>query len=295
MSPTPQPQLRRRNSIRTIQGSLAIEGNTLTTEQITAVLEGRRVHGARNEIREVQNALRVYQKLETWKPGSEKDFLRAHKMLMSDLVDDPGRYRKRGVGIMAGSKVAHVAPPAGRVPALMKDLFNFARTSPHHPLITGAVFHYAVEFIHPFGDGNGRMGRLWQHLFLIRLDPTFEFVPMESVIKERQSEYYRVLAGCDRAGDSTAFVEFSLDAVGTALAEFLRDIGPPAITPLDRIARAEAHFGQEFFARKDYIALLKNLSTATASRDLKTATDAGRLEKDGDRARTRYRFVASQD
>ncbi len=290
LSPAPQPHLRRRNSIRTIQGSLAIEGNTLSDAQITAVLEGRRVVGPSNEIREVKNALRAYEKVSSSRPSSEADFLRAHKLLMNGLVDDPGRYRKRGVGIVAGNKVAHVAPPPARIPKLMTELFSFAKSSPHHPLITGSVFHYEVEFIHPFDDGNGRMGRLWQHIFLARFHPVFEYIPTESVIRDRQKDYYRVLGDCDRAGDSTAFVEFSLDAVLTALTEFLGDVKPAPVTANDRMRIAKAHFRRRSFSRKEYVALIKTLSTATASRDLKAAVDGGRLLRDGERALTRYRF-----
>jgi Fic family protein len=153
-------RLRRINRVRTIQGSLAIEGNSLTEAQITAVLEGKRVLAPPREILEVRNALASYDRLEAWEPGSEADLLDTHATLMRDLIPEAGRYRRSGVGVMAGATVIHMAPPAHRVAALMEQLFGWLNTTPAHPLITSCVFHYELEFIHPFSDGNGRLGRL---------------------------------------------------------------------------------------------------------------------------------------
>jgi len=182
-------RLRRINRVRTIRGSLAIEGNTLSEAQITAILEGKRVIAPPREVQEVKNALAAYDRFDTWKLEAEKDMLEAHRILMSGLIDEAGLYRHGGVGVMAGRQVIHMAPPADRVPQLMADLFAWLAATDVHPLIAGSVFHYEFEFIHPFADGNGRMGRLWQSLILDRWNPLFADIPVESLIFEHQAQY----------------------------------------------------------------------------------------------------------
>jgi Fic family protein len=213
------PKLRRENRIRTIHASLAIENNTLTLEQVTAVIAGKRVLGKPSEIQEVKNAFAAYEAMAEWTPHSVKDLLIAHRLLMSGMVDGAGRFRTRSVGIAQGERVVHLAPPADRVPGLMKDLLAWLKRTDTHPLVASSVFHYEMEFIHPFADGNGRMGRLWQTLILSRWNPLFAFLPVETVIRDRQADYYRVLGACDKAGNSTAFIEFLLAALLTALRE----------------------------------------------------------------------------
>lgn len=213
------PVLRRGNRLRTIQASLAIENNSLTLEQVTAVIEGRRVLGAPKEIQEVRNAFAAYEAMEAWKPWAAKDLLTAHRLLMAGLVDRPGRFRAGGVGIAQGDKIVHLAPPATRVPGLMNELLGWLKRTDAHPLIASCVFHYELEFIHPFADGNGRMGRLWQTLILSRWKPLLAWLPVETVIRERQAEYYAALAASDNAGQSTAFIEFLLSALLQALQE----------------------------------------------------------------------------
>lgn len=213
------PVLRRGNRLRTIQASLAIENNSLTLEQVTAVIEGRRVLGAPKEIQEVRNAFAAYEAMEAWKPWAAKDLLTAHRLLMAGLVDRPGRFRAGGVGIAQGDKIVHLAPPATRVPGLMNELLGWLKRTDAHPLIASCVFHYELEFIHPFADGNGRMGRLWQTLILSRWKPLLAWVPVETVIRERQAEYYAALAASDNAVQSTAFIEFLLSALLQALQE----------------------------------------------------------------------------
>ncbi|MBA3035101.1 MAG: Fic family protein [Desulfobacterium sp.] len=213
------PMLRRGNRLRTIQASLAIENNTLTLEQVTAIINGKKVLGSPREIQEVKNAFATYEMFEKLNPLSEKDLLKAHKILMSALVDEEGRYRSGGVGIVKGKRIVHLAPPAVRVPALVRDLFAWLKGTDAHPLITSSVFHYEFEFIHPFADENGRMGRLWQTLILSRWKPILAYLPVETVIRNRQDEYYKVLATSDQHADSTAFVEFMLAAINEALYE----------------------------------------------------------------------------
>lgn len=218
-SPSKVPMLRRENRIRSIHASLAIENNTLTLDQVTAVLAGKRVLGPPSEIQEVKNAFHAYDSMPTWNPGSIKDLLSAHRLMLEGLVPDAGKFRSRAVGIAQGKQIIHLAPPAHLVAAQMKNLLGWLKRTDAHPLISSCVFHYELEFIHPFADGNGRIGRLWQTLILSRWNPIFAYLPIEAVIRDQQQKYYMVLAICDKAGNSTAFIEFLLRALLTALRE----------------------------------------------------------------------------
>jgi Fic family protein len=213
------PKLRRKNRIRSIHASLAIENNTLSLDQVTAVISGKRVLGQPREIQEVKNAFAAYEVIHSWKPTAVKDLLAAHRLMLQTLDDRAGKFRTRAVGIAQGKRIVHLAPPADRIPGLMKDLLGWLKRTDAHPLIASCVFHYELEFIHPFADGNGRMGRLWQTLILSFWNPLFAYLPVESVIRDRQAEYYRVLAVCDKAGNSTAFIQFILDALLVSLRE----------------------------------------------------------------------------
>lgn len=223
-------RLRRVNRVRTIRGSLAIEGNTLSEEQITAILEGRRVIAPPREIQEVKNALAAYDRFAAWDPRSEQDLLDAHRILMAGLIEEAGMYRAGGVGVMSGARVIHLAPAAGRVPHLMADLLGWLAATDAHPLIAGAVFHYEFEFIHPFADGNGRMGRLWQSLILARWNPLFADIPVESLVYEHQAEYYTALQTSTAAADSAPFIDYMLrmilDAVTTPSPQVTPQVAP---------------------------------------------------------------------
>jgi Fic family protein len=223
-------RLQRINRIRTIHGSLAIEGNTLSETQITAILEGKRVIAPPREVQEVKNALAAYNRLDSWKPEVEKDLLEAHRTLMSGLIDEAGMYRRGGAGVMAGQQMIHMAPPADRVPHLMADLFGWLAATDAHPLIASSVFHYEFEFIQPFAYGNGRMGRLWQRLILARWNPLFADIPVESLIFEHQAEYYQALQESTRQTDSAPFIAFMLrmilDTVTTSTPEVAREVTP---------------------------------------------------------------------
>ncbi len=216
------PQLRRSNRIRTIQASLAIENNTLSVEQVTAVLAGQRVLGLPREIQEVRNAFAAYEAMPDWTSSSRADLLHAHELLMGGLIDDCGRFRQAGVGIYRGEKLVHMAPPPSRVSHLIEDLLAWLGASDWHPLIVSCVFHYEFEFIHPFADGNGRMGRLWQTLILSQWRPVLAYLPVEAVIREQQDDYYAALSAADQMAESTPFVEFMLQALSVALAEAAR-------------------------------------------------------------------------
>ena len=288
--PKPQPHLRKANRVRTIQGSLAIEGNTLDLDQVTALLEGKRVIGRKEEIQEALNAIATYDLMAKFDPFSPESLLEAHQTMMDQLIPDPGKWRTRNVGILKGSKVGHIAPKAERVPHLMDDLFRFLRTNGYNALIRSCVFHYELEFIHPFQDGNGRIGRFWQTLLLYHYHPAFEFIPIESLIREHQQEYYAALEASDRSGDSTAFVHFSLGIILKSLEDFVSSFSPKPLSASERLSRAKEHFVHREFSRKLYLELYKAISTATASRDLKQAVEAGILSRSGEKSLTLYRF-----
>lgn len=211
------PQLRRGNRIRTIQASLAIEQNTLSIEQVTAVLDGKPVLGLPREIQEVRNAFNAYEALPQWNPAVLEDLLAAHGLLLYGLTDDAGQLRHSGVGIYQNQQVVHMAPPPNQLPRLMDNLLGWLANTEAHPLIASSAFHYELEFIHPFSDGNGRIGRLWQTLILSHWQPMLAYLPVETVIKSRQETYYRVLGEADAAADCSGFILFMLDALAEAL------------------------------------------------------------------------------
>ncbi len=213
------PQLRRKNRVRSIQASLAIENNSLSIDQVTDILDGKRVIGLPREIQEVKNAITCYDQLGTFDPTSVADFLKAHGILMQALADDAGSFRSGGVGVYREGHLIHMAPPADRIPQLIADHFTWFGGTDLHPLIASSILHYEVEFIHPFSDGNGRMGRLWQSLALTRWHPELAYLPVESVIREHQTAYYAALGEADRKAEATPFVEFILDAISETLVD----------------------------------------------------------------------------
>lgn len=284
----PSPKLRKENRIKTIHSSLSIEGNTLTEEQITALLENKRVIGPIKDVSEVLNAIKVYNDLSSLNPYSQKSFLEAHNTLMEGLIEQPGVYRTKGVGIVTGDKITHMAPPSGSVLFLMKDLFDYLEDSDEIELIKSCVFHYEMEFIHPFVDGNGRMGRLWQSLILMQSFPVFEFIPFESIISTTQNDYYSALSESDKKGNSTPFIEYMLNAIDQSLFDTL-NFKSRTMTSEDRITYF-SEITNDKFTRKDYMLVFKDISSATASRDLKLGVDLGVFEKDGDKKNTIYKL-----
>jgi Fic family protein len=214
------PRLRRDNRIRTIHASLAIENNSLSLDQVTDIINGKRVLGELSEIREVKNAYEAYDQLLGFNPYSIEDLLRAHQILMADLVKEAGKFRAGGVGIFKGQQIVHMAPPAETVYGHVSNLLDWLRSSKEHPLIKSCVFHYEFEFIHPFSDGNGRMGRMWNTLLLYQWKPIFAWIPVESIIRERQAEYYDALGQADSQAEATPFVEFLLRAILDTLKSF---------------------------------------------------------------------------
>lgn len=280
------PELRKENKIKTIHSSLKIEGNTLSEEQITALIEEKRVLGPQKDIIEVNNAIKVYDQIKEFNPHSEKDFLKAHKLMTQKLIEESGKYRSSGVGIVKGNQVAHIAPSASMVPDLMKDLFKYLKTNKDHELIKSIVFHYELEFIHPFSDGNGRMGRLWNTVILMQAFPVFEYIPFESIIAKYQEGYYKALSKADKKGESTDFILFMLNIINESLEPFLntKEINLKASDRLDLfLSQVKSEF-----SRADYLKFFKNISSPTASRDLAKAVKEDKISKIGDKRKTVY-------
>ena len=288
----PSPQLRKQNKIKTIHSSLRIEGNTLTQEQVTAIIENKKVIGPKKDVIEVLNAIKVYDSLPGFDPVSSKSFLSAHKLLMNQLIEKPGKYRNQEVGIFEGTNVAHIAPPARNVPHLMTDLFTYLKNADELVLIKGCVFHYEMEFIHPFMDGNGRMGRLWQTVILMQKHPVFEFLPLETLISQTQQDYYSALSQSDKVGNSTLFIEYMLDVIDKSLNELL-SFNNRIFKDTDRL-NYFASMRKEEFTRKDYMNVFKDISSATASRDLKKGIELNLFRKTGNKNQTVYKLINKQ-
>lgn len=271
------PHLRRENRIRTIQASLSIENNTLSLEQVTAVINGKRVLGHPREIQEVRNAFSAYEEMDKWNPASLDDLLSAHRILMAALVDEPGAFRSGGVGIYRGNQLVHMAPPASQVSRLLSDLLNWFHLTEEHPLVTSCIFHYELEFIHPFSDGNGRIGRLWQTLILRDWKPLMAYLPVETVVRDHQQEYYRVLTEADTLADITPFIEFMLRALLEAIQETATDQVNDQVT--DQVARLLKKIGKNEQSASDLMRAIGLSHRPTFRKNyLKPALEAGWIE-----------------
>ena len=280
-----QLELRKENRIKTIHSSLAIENNSLSIEQITAIIEGKRVLGSPNEIQEVKNALQVYELLLTLNPYEEKDLLMAHKLMVENLVDRNGVYRKEGAGVFDGSVVVHLAPPAGRVSELMSDLFRWLKESSVHPLVKSCVFHYEFEFIHPFEDGNGRMGRLWQTVILKNWRPIFAWIPIESLIKENQGEYYRSLSASDSKGESTTFIVFMLKIILKTIREIIATEKKINLKTTVKITANQRRILEAVkenpFVTQEELAQIVGIAKLNINKNMKKLQEQGRVQRVG--------------
>jgi len=285
----PPTELRRKNRIKTIQSSLEIEGNSLSLDQVTAIIDNKRIVAPKKDILEVKNAIKAYNSISDFNPISLTSFCKAHAILMDGLIDNPGKIRSGSVGIATGTTVTHIAPSGSIVKSLVKELFDYLKKGEDLLLIKSCVFHYEIEFIHPFMDGNGRMGRLWQTVLLRQYSPVFEFLPIESLIKARQTEYYKILGESDNKGNSTGFIEFMLQILNESLEDLLNNQNVN-LSGDDRIEFFKDQVGKDKFTRQNYMRHFKDISSSTASRDLKTAVDKGILQKMGDKRMTQYRF-----
>jgi len=290
-------RLRRINRIRTIQGSLAIEGNTLSEDEITAILEGRPVIAPPREVQEARNALKAYDEFRNWNPASVDDLLKAHEMLMTGLLDAPGHFRRVSVGVVGGGEVHHIGPPPSRVPTLMEALLAWLGRTDAHPLIASSVFHYEFEFIHPFEDGNGRMGRLWQTLILARWKPLFAYVPVESLVYARQSAYYEAIRQSTAEAASTPFIVYMLEAILDAVAATPQETLQATLQATPQVKRLLAVLDGEMSLRQIMDALELRDRKSFRQRYLHPALERGYVEMtqpDSPTARNqRYRLTAS--
>lgn len=217
-------RLRKANRIKTIHSSLAIEGNKLTEGQVSDIIDGKNVVAPLRDIQEVKNAIATYDLYDSLDAFSVDDLLKAHGVMMQALTNEAGRFRRGGVGVFGETGCVHIAPPADRVPYLVKDLFGWLRNSTDHLLIRSCVFHYEFEFIHPFIDGNGRMGRLWQSLILGKLHPLFQFLPVENMVHANQQAYYDAIGESSRIGNSAPFIDFMLREILHTLKQHQGDV-----------------------------------------------------------------------
>ncbi|WP_253289238.1 Fic family protein [Lachnoclostridium sp. MSJ-17] len=270
------PQLRRSNRIKTIYSSLAIEQNTLSLDQVTAVVSGKRVLAPPKDIAEVQNAFEIYDRLDELNPYSIDDLLTAHAVMVRGLRDDAGEFRLRPVGVVdSQGNILHFGTLPAYVPQLVEELLDWTENDENPLLIKSCVFHYEFELIHPFSDGNGRIGRLWHTLLLSKWNPLFAWVPVESIIHDRQSEYYLAINNANNAADSTCFIEFMLSAIKDALLEVTAQ-------PLKVKPRAESREQAvlDYLSKYDEIANrdvrnLLSISAATANRVLNEMVNKG--------------------
>ena len=278
------PPLRRSNRIRTIHGSLAIEQNTLSLEQVTAVLKGKHVLAPPKDIAEVKNAYEIYERLDELNPYSVEDLLTAHRIMTRGLVDESGMFRTRPVGIVDNEgHVLHFGTLPQYVPDLVMELLDWVKNSDIHILIRSCVFHYELELIHPFADGNGRIGRLWHTLLLSKWNPVFAWLPVESIIHDRQQEYYKAINASNEAGESTVFIEFMLSAIKASLIEAIRTSDEMSDEKMDKATlrwnKIEAYLKSHDYITNADVRKLCGVSAATANRILAALVAKNQLEK----------------
>ena len=278
------PTLRRSNRIRTIHGSLAIEQNTLSLEQVAAVLNGKHVLAPPKDIAEVKNAYEIYERLDELNPYSVEDLLTAHRIMTRGLVDEAGMFRTRPVGIVDNEgHILHFGTLPQYVPDLVMELLDWVEKSDVHILIRSCVFHYELELIHPFADGNGRIGRLWHTLLLSKWNPVFAWLPVESIIHDRQQEYYKAINASNEAGESTVFIEFMLSAIKASLIEAIRTSDEMSDEKMDKATlrwnKIEAYLKSHDYIMNADVRKLCGVSAATANRILAALVAKNQLEK----------------
>lgn len=297
---TTNPTLRRSNRIRTIYGSLAIEQNTLSLEQVTAVLDGKQVLAPPKDIAEVKNAYEIYERLDQLDPYSVDDLLTAHGILTRGLVEESGQFRSRPVGVVdSQGNILHFGTLPQYVPDLVMELLDWVKTSQVHMLIRSCVFHYELELIHPFADGNGRVGRLWHTLLLSRWNPVFAWLPVESIIHDRQPEYYAAINTSNEAGESTVFIEFMLSAIKASITEAM-EVSDGMMDEMSdekmdkatqRWKKIEAYLKTHDYIMNADVRELCGVSSATANRILARLVADGLLEKCRNEGYWKYRLL----
>lgn len=273
------PTLRRTNRIRTIYSSLAIEQNSLDLEQVTAVLSGKRVIAPPKDIREVQNAYEIYECLDNLNPYSEEDLLKAHSIMVKELINEAGMFRSRPIGVVDGNgNILHFGTLPQYVPKLINELLEWVKTSNIHMLIKSCVFHYEFELIHPFADGNGRIGRLWHTLLLSKWNPIFAWLPIESIIHDNQKAYYDAINTSNNNGDSTVFIEFMLSVIKQTLIE-VHEIHSSTKKSDSRLATIYEYLKTHDYIMNNDAQKLLNVSSATATRILTSFAKTGELKR----------------
>ncbi|MCR5559029.1 MAG: Fic family protein [Schwartzia sp.] len=279
----PNPVLRRESRIRTIHSSLAIEQNTLTLEQVSDVINGKKVLGPPQDVHEVKNAYEAYERVSSLDPYNVKNLLLAHKLMMNGLVKEAGTFRSGNVGVYAGKELVHAGTPAKYVPDLVKQLFTWLKSSKLHPLVKSCIFHYEFEYIHPFQDGNGRTGRLWQSLILQKWKDIFAWLPVETLVHENQQEYYDVLQKADNKGESTEFVEFMLSMICDALKEISKtqnglELSARAATNEEKVL---SMLKQDNSLSSNMLANSLGITQRQAQRILSKLKESGRIARHG--------------
>ena len=290
------PTLRRTNRIRTIHGSLAIEQNTLSLEQVTAVLNGKQVLAPPKDIAEVKNAYEIYERLEELDPYSVDDLLTAHGIMTRGLVDESGVFRSKPVGVVdQEGHVLHFGTLPQYVPNLVMELLDWVKNSDVHMLIRSCVFHYEFELIHPFANGNGRVGRLWHTLLLSKWNPAFAWLPVESIIHDRQQEYYEAINASNNAGESTVFVEFMLSAIKASLMDAINTSDEMSDGAMDKATvrwrQIEKFLETHEFIMNADVRALCGVSAATANRVLAGLTAERKLVKYSRNGHWAYKLV----
>lgn len=278
------PRLRRENRIRSIYSSLAIEQNSLTIDQVSDIIAGKRIFGPPQDIREVKNAYEAYEILASLNPYSMKDLLKAHRIMMEDIVKEVGTFRSKGVGVYAGTELIHAGSPPQYVPELMRELFTWLKESKLHPLVKSCIFHYEFEFIHPFADGNGRTGRLWHTLILAKWKEFFLWLPIETVIYERQKEYYQAINAANTKGESTVFAAFMLEVIRDLLLELAENEAVKESIedrPLALLRQNAAHSAKS-------LSLELGISERQIQRILRKLKDTGAIERSGSNRNGRW-------
>jgi len=279
---TTNPMLRRTNRIRTIYSSLAIEQNTLSLEQVTAVLNGKRVIAPPKDIAEVKNAYEIYEMMDSLNPYSVDDLLNAHAVMTRGLTEESGCFRSGPVGVVdKQGNILHFGTLPDYAPGLTMELLDWVKDSEFHMLIKSCVFHYELELIHPFADGNGRIGRLWHTLLLTQWKPLFAWLPVESIIHDRQDEYYAAINRSNYEGESTAFIMFMLSAIKEALTESVQTTGVAEAMTTEELRwyKIERFLKKNGTITNADVRQMFNVSSATANRVLAKFTEAGKLQK----------------
>ncbi|MWV63015.1 winged helix-turn-helix transcriptional regulator [Helicobacter saguini] len=287
------PHLRKKNRIKTIRATLAIENNTLNLQQVSAIIEGKAVLGDKNEILEVKNAFNAYEKIMDFNALSIKDLLKAHAIMMQGLIKDNGKFRQDSVGIFKDKKLIHLPPPANFIESHIKNLLSWYKKSELHALIKSSIFHYEFEFIHPFSDGNGRIGRMWQSKLLGIYNEVFYFLPIEEIIKKTQKKYYKALSDSDKSASSEIFVEYMLDSILKAIKELKNDPLNVAINvsinntqkAILKLIKNKPNITQKEIATK------LNLSLKTINRAISNLTTKGYIERIGAKKSGYYKIL----